>query len=911
MNNRRLAAALCAAAIVVWATAIPARSDEAQPAPAPLASPSPEPIANPIDPAHVRTLPNGLRVVVLEDHAAPVAMISTFYHFGASDETPGKTGLAHALEHMMFRGTTAISSAALDDWGSRLGAQVNAQTTNEYTQYYFVLPADRVDTALHVEADRMRNLKLAPADWDRERGAVLAEWTQDYDNFFFAFGTELQDRLYPGTPYARNALGAYRDVARATVADLRRYYTTYYVPNNAAIVVTGDVDPDDVFASAERWFGPIPARPLPARSRALPKAAHGITLTSQVTFPYPLLDLAYAAPPAVGRTQADGLSGAVALNSMANPRGPFRAALYDSGLTLGVSMTASLDRHVATYHVFAVVAPGHTVAQVRAAYDKTLAGVLANGIDASFIDATKRRMQNGLISTRDSITGLAQWIGASYAFPGDDDPTTYAAQIDAVTPAGVNAVARRIFAAPNAVATLRKTTADPSKVKPPADLTNAVKDSFGGRKPDGRIVEPQWLRDDAARPLALHSRVAPELTTFPNGMKLLVQRVPDNSTVFVRGAVAGGALLDPPGKEGLAGLTSALLGYGSTAYDEAAQNRIADDLGAQIGYGSAFSAHGLARDLPQLIAVLAASIRHPIIPADKFTLLRSQSRAIITQRPLNPGYQAQRAMLAALLPAHDPVLREATVASLDAIGLADVRDFAKTMYRPDLTTLVVVGDVDPAAVKQIVAQSFGDWTSDGPNPLPPLPPLPVRPPVRKLVEVASDDVAVELGSTAPAFGAPDTDAFIVADALLDDGSFEGRLIKELREKRGLVYSAGTSWNATRERGAYSITFRAAAGKIDQADALVRAELRRLQTEPATEAELRRAETRLSARTVIGEESTATIASDLLTIGTYGLPADYYATLATRYARVTPADVERAARTYFHPDNLVEIRSGPK
>jgi zinc protease len=200
---------------------------------------------------------------------------------------------------------------------------------------------------------------------------------------------------------------------------------------------------------------------------------------------------------------------------------------------------------------------------------------------------------------------------------------------------------------------------------------------------------------------------------------------------------------------------------------------------------------------------------------------------------------------------------------------------------------------------------------EGPNPIPQLAPLTVRPPVRKLVEVASDDVSVELAATAPALGAPDSDAFTVVDALLDDGSFEGRLVKELREKRGLVYSAATSWSATRERAVYMISFRAVAGKVDRADALVRAEMRRLQNEPPTEAEVQRAETRLSARSVIGEESTAKIASDLLTIGAFGLPTDYYATLSERYARVHPADVQRAARAYLHPDNLVEIRAGAK
>src|ERR1700736_1712512 len=151
MLARRLAAALCAAAVMLCTAAIPVRAEA----------------PNPVVPAHVRTLANGLRVVVLEDHAAPVAVVNMWYRFGGAYEKHGKTGLAHALEHMMFRGTTTLSSSGLDDWGARLGAQVNAETTSEYTRYDLVLPADRADGPLRVEADRMRNLKLAPADWEK------------------------------------------------------------------------------------------------------------------------------------------------------------------------------------------------------------------------------------------------------------------------------------------------------------------------------------------------------------------------------------------------------------------------------------------------------------------------------------------------------------------------------------------------------------------------------------------------------------------------------------------------------------------------------------------------------------------------------------------------------------------------
>src|SRR6202048_3573313 len=167
MPARRIATALLALALLCLPLNLsPAHAAQSPTAPAP----------------QTRTLANGLKVVVIEDHAAPVAQVHMWYRFGALDETPGKTGLAHALEHMMFRGTHDLSSAGLDDMTARLGGEINAQTENEITHYYFVIPADRVDTIMHLEADRMRNLKLAAADWNVERGAVLEEDAGQHSN---------------------------------------------------------------------------------------------------------------------------------------------------------------------------------------------------------------------------------------------------------------------------------------------------------------------------------------------------------------------------------------------------------------------------------------------------------------------------------------------------------------------------------------------------------------------------------------------------------------------------------------------------------------------------------------------------------------------------------------------------------
>ncbi|HEY6234747.1 MAG TPA: pitrilysin family protein [Candidatus Elarobacter sp.] len=898
MFLRRLAAAVAVAALFLAPVRpLPAGAQSAPTGAAPL--------------AQTRTLPNGMRIVVLEDHAAPVVHVHTFYRFGALDETAGKTGLAHALEHMMFRGTRTLSSAGLDDMNARLGADLNAQTQNEQTHYYFVVPADRFDALIRVEADRMRHLKLDPKDWAVEKGAVLQEWAQDYSQpiFQLLFGTA--EKVYPDSRLGGTALGAKADIEKATVADLRRYYDAWYHPNNATLVVTGDVKPADVFASARKWFGPIPSQKLPARKQYEPKPANGATLTIKAEFPFTIVDEAFAAPGTAPATEREQLRNDIAISALTNPRGPFRPALVDTGLTLGLIPVPLEDRRASVVHTLLIVAPGHTADEVRAAFEKTLAAALAKGIDPEFIAAAKRSSIAQLTYARDSIVGLGNGIGEGYVWPGDTDPSRYAALIGAITPDEVNAVARSVYAKAAVVALLEPTTTDPTKFKPPSNISSSVSDSFGERVPNGPLVQPAWLKTALAKPLDLHSAVNPVVTTLPNGLKLLVQRVSSNPTVFVRGSVRTAPTYDPAGKEGLGVIASALLNWGSAKYDYAAQRKLADDRAAQLSFGTNFSAHGRAEDVTTLLDALADDVRHPLFPTDKLTLAKQQAKAVLSRRALDPNYRTQRTFLEALYPAGDPVLREDSAASIDSITLDDVKAYHAQYVRPDMTTLVVVGDVDPATVAREVTARFGDWTAEGPKPDPHLPAIPLPAPKRQNIETPTQDISVQLG--APALGrlSPDYDAFSLANEIYGGGSFDARLFREVRVKRGLVYGAYSSLEGGRYRGTMTITFRAVASKVDAANAVVRSELKRMQNEPVSADELARAKTRVIAQTIEAEQATNTIAGDLMRIGLDDLPPSYFATLTQRYAKITAADVQRAAKTYFHPENLIEIRTGPK
>src|SRR5665213_158909 len=897
MLLRRLAVAF--AAVALLCPPLVPRAAAAAPAAASLA-PAPQ----------TRTLANGLKVVVIEDHAAPVAQVHMWYRFGALDETPGKTGLAHALEHMMFRGTHDLSSAGLDDMTARLGGEVNAETENEMTHFYFVVPSDRVDTIVHLEADRMRGLKLDPADWNLERGAVLEEYAEKHSNPVSSFIYDVNQRVFPNSRLGSTSLGLKADIEKATVADLRRYYDAWYRPNNATLTVAGDVHAADVFAEAERWFGPIASAPLPARRTYALHPAAGASYTDHSNYPYTIVDEAYAAPGNAKPYEHDQVRNDVALGAMFNPRGAFRA-LVERGLVLAYNPTPLEDRRASVVHVMLIVAPGHSPGEVRSAYEKIMADVLAKGLDADLFEASKRQQLASMTYARDSIVGIGDAVGANMVFPGDTDPSEFDALYGAITRAESTAVARHVYAKASVVAVLQPGPSSAPNAKPPANVTSSVSDNFGDRTSNGPLVQPDWMKAALAKPLALHSAVNPVVTTLPNGLRLLVQRVATNPTVFIDGLVRTSPSFDPLGKEGLGEVTSALMDWGSAKYDYDAQRKLADDRAAEVSFGMSFEGHGRARDFAALLDVLADDVRRPLLPSDKFDLVRTQLAGFTGRRALQAGFEAQRLFDRALYPAGDPALRIATETSISSVTLADVKAYHAAFVRPDLTTLVVVGDVDPAQVAAQVQRAFGDWAATGPKPDPHLPAIPLPNAATRLVTTASEDVTVQLGAPALPRTSLDFDSLTLANAIFGGGgSMESRLFREVREKRGLVYGATSALAANRDRGTFTVSFSAVPSKIDAAEALVRAELKRMQTEDVSAEELARAKTRVVATQLNAEQATSAIAGDLLRIGLDDLPTSYYATLAERYAAITVADVKRAAQTWFHPDNLVEVRIGP-
>jgi zinc protease len=876
--------------------------------PRPVVAAVPNPNEFPPPPVTSRTLSNGLKVVVAESHAVPVVEVGLWYGFGANEETPGKTGLAHGLEHMMFRGTPSLSDAGLDDVIARIGAQVNAETTTDVTHFYALVPRDRLGLWLRIEADRMQHLSLSENLWKLEKGAVLQEYDADHSDPVGKLILGV-DRAAYGTNDAlgRGALGIRSDIVRATAADLRAYYARWYAPNNAVLVLAGDVKPDEAFALAQRTFGAIPRKRIPAQLTMPPVVHSGAVITQSDDVPFGIVDFAYAIP---GQTDRAVIAPILIALASEDARSPIRSALVNTRIALQYSATPVLTMRGSMFHLLITLAPGRTVAEAREAWEEAFRQTFVNGYPADLIDAAKRAAILQDVYDADSLTGLGELVGNSFGVEHGTYPNHDNADIANETQQQIQDAARRMFAKPTVIAYIRPQNERPGTVQPPNPNAAAITDTFSGRIPTGKVVEPGWMRAELAKQPATVSHVQPVAYTLPNGLRLLVQETHDNPTVMIAGRVRNSPRSDPPGKEGLSLVLNSMLTYGSARYDFEAQRRIADDLGAAVGYGGSFNARGLARDFPQLLDLLADDLKEPALPAEFFPLVRDSIRSQIERRDYDPQYRAARAFEKALLAPDDPALREPTVASLNSITLGDVRTLAERLLRPENTVLVVVGDVQASAVRDAVAAELGDWHAKGPPIDLSMPPLPQPKGGAIDVPTQSSDVAVRMGEPGIARSSADFDAFMLLDQIFGGDSFDSRLFKDVRMRSGLVYTVYSTLDAGIDRGIFEIGLRAAPQNVVRAVSLVKAEMRRMQDEPVGQAELDRARSRIVGETLVAEQDKAALVGDLLNIAENDLPLDYYETLSQRYAAIGADAIQRVAKTYLHPARMVEVYEGP-
>jgi zinc protease len=851
------------------------------------------------------TLNNGLRVVIVRNTLAPVVTTAVNYLVGSNEAPAGFPGMAHAQEHMMFRGSRGLSAAQLSYLSALMGGEFDASTQQTMTQYVFTVAAEDLDVALHIEAIRMGGVSDSEAAWRQERGAIEQEVAQDLSNPQYLLFTKLRATLLESTPYAHDALGTKASFDRTTGAMLRKFSGTWYAPNNAILVVVGDVPPDVTLARIKTYFGGLRPKALPRRPSVVLRPVKPRTLFLPTDLPYGLAVAAFRVP---GFADPDYPTMRVLADVLGSARGVLQN-LVAEGRLLDADFSFSPLPKAGLAFAAGAFAQGQSPSPAYGELVAALRAISAKGVESDLVEAAKLRALSRAEFRKTSIPGLASAWSQALAIEGRQSPGDEVAAIQRVTVADVNRAARRYLDLDHMVTAILTPTPSGKPVEAKA---------FGGKEsftpPNTKPVSlPAWAESAAARVEVPRSSVHPEVSTLPNGLRLIVQPETVSDTISVIGHVKNRPAVEvPPGHEGVDEVLDALFDFGTESLDRIAYQRALDEIGAGAGAGPDFFVETLAGQFDRAVQLLADNELRPALPEAVFAIARKQVADSVAGRLQSAEYQARRALNAALFPPGDPTLREASVKSVMALTLADVKAYYRRVFRPDLTTIVVIGKVTPEAARATIEKYFGGWTAEGPPPLTELPAVPLNRPA--MVRVPNHRRIQDNVTLAETLGLtrfdPDYYALELGNSVLGGAFYATRLYRDLREDAGLVYFVSSAVEAGRTRGLYFVAYGSDPANVSKATAMVVQELATMQTAAVPADELRLAKAILLRSIPLAESSMNRIARGLTARSAAGLPLDEPTRAAARYLALTPEEVKAAFARWVRPEDLVQVTEGP-
>ncbi|TAM02108.1 MAG: insulinase family protein, partial [Rhodanobacter sp.] len=503
------------------------------------------------------TLDNGLRVVIVHDSLAPMVTTQITYLAGGYQTPKGFPGTAHALEHMMFRDSKGLSGAQLNEMTGKMGGDNNAFTTNDATQYYFVAPAAYLDVLLHIEASRMRGAELGPKDWGLEKGAIEQEVSRDISDPGFLAFEKAEGILYAGTGYAADPLGTRPSFDKTTPSTLQKFYNDWYQPNNAILVIVGDVDPAATLKQVKQLFGGIAKGDVPAHAPVKLTPFKAQTIRSTTPDATGTVQFLYRTP---GMKSADAAATTVLMDVLNNARSPL-LALAVQGKVLSAEVQVQPFSYGGVGVIEAGFGKGADPKQAQAELDGVIQHVLKDGVSADLVDAAKRAEQAQFEFSKNSAVSVASSWSQALAWQGLNSPEEAEQQIQAVTVDEVNRVAREYLKPDQRVTVVL--TPDPNGKRPPNSNGFGGSESFGGNdKLD--VPLPTWAAQALARLEMPHWTLHPTSMQLDNGITLIVQPESVSKTVTVVGHVDhDDKLQEPKGQDGVGKLLTSLFDYGS------------------------------------------------------------------------------------------------------------------------------------------------------------------------------------------------------------------------------------------------------------------------------------------------------------------------------------------------------------
>ena len=851
------------------------------------------------------TLTNGLRVVIVQNNLAPVVAMELNYLVGSNEAPDGFPGMAHAQEHMMFRGSPGLSAEQLANIMALMGGDFNANTQQTVTQYIITVPKDVLDVALQVEAVRMRDVLDTEDLWVQERGAIEQEVAQDISNPEYILSKQLLGEMFAGTSYANDALGTRPSFEKTTGAMLKQFYTSWYAPNNAILIIVGDIDPHKTLATIKELFEPIPKRPIPARAAINLHPMRPAAIKLDANQSNGLAVVAFRFP---GFESPDFAAGSILADVLDSKRSELYA-LVPTGKALSTSFDGGALPKASYVHAMAAFPQGANGNALITTIKSVIEGYVKNGVSAEMVEAAKRHEIADMEYEKNSIAGLAAAWSQAVAVEGRTSPDDYLNSVKKVSVEDVNRVAREYLNCDSAITAVL--TPHPSG-KPVASKGFGGKESFEPKKM--KPVElPLWARKVAVVQEPTVSNVRPFVTDLANGIRLIVQPENISQAVTVIGKVKNNDdLEEPEGKEGVSDMLGSLFSYGTTSLDRLAFQKAQDDIAADITAGLNFSLKVPSDHFERGMELLAQNLLRPALPEPAFAVVQREMTGALRGQLQSPDYLSTRVLREALYPGNDPVLRDATPRSVSSLSPQDVRSYYAKVFRPDMTTMVIIGRVSPDQARAVVDKYFGNWKSMGPRPATDLPPVPLNKPSVSIVPNASSlqdqvTLAETIGVTR---SHPDYYKLQLGNHVLSGAFYATRLYRDLREDAGLVYTVESLLEAGKTRSTFEVFYACDPSNVAKARSLVVRNLHMMQTTPISHEELNRTKALLARKLPLAEANIDDIAEELLSLSVEDLPLNEPVRAAENYLAITAEQLRDAFAKWIRPDDFVQIIVGP-
>ncbi len=889
-------------------------------------------------------LDNGLKVVFVPQGAAPVATFLAVYRIGSRNEAVGYTGSSHLLEHMLFKGThenNRRKGRAFADMMNEIGANKNATTWIDRTNYFETVPTGYLEFAIELEADRMRNALIDDADRRSEMTVVRNELERNDNNPIRVLNAALVATAFREHPYHHPTIGWRADVEGVATERLRELYDTYYHPGNATVFVVGDFEAARTRDAIERAFGALPRapRPVPEVYTDEPPQAGERVLTIKRPGDTALVAFAFHTPAAYGQTRV--LSSAdlahriaeradadanddYALEVLSRILGHGRTsrlsrALVDTGLALHASAWNWGSRDPGLFQAMVNVTPGVSAHKVRDALAAVLQELAREVPSAAEVERAQTQIVVQRAFARDGTLALAQRLGELEAVGSWRFDEDYPERIRAVTPERVREVVRAYLHEDNRTVGLLL-------AETPKTVDAVPFDPVGGRtEREDRIEAAPLPAPRAGREARFAARIAGD--ALSNGVRWRYVANVENPTVYVRGILEAGPALAPQ-RPTLAGVLAEMLSRGTRrrgrhTIEEALEGRgmrrayYVDDDRSQ-GYNPLalrFSSACVAGDLPELLETIAEELREPAFDEKEFALVKSEVAGSLRLAKSSTGWRATQRFMQLAYEAGDPnevPSVDELLASVEALTVADLRDFHERTLLRAPAFVSGAGSIDEGAFAKLLTATLGSVPfAAGARPRPVVRARPARAARGDVPLERKASVDIDIGR-ATALLQTDDDylAAQIANGILGQSTLSSRLGLRLRDREGLTYGVTSAFlSPSRTPGPWRITVSVNPANVERAIASARDVLRDYGERGPDDRELTAQRNSMAGQHSVRLATNAGIASELERVSYYELGDDSIDTYRERLEAVSPDDVLAAIRRYFDERDLIVAAAG--